>query len=219
MSETVKPRRTYDGTGRRERAAKTRSEIVAAAGVLFRDRGYVGVTMPAIAEVAGVAVETLYRGFGSKAGLFTAVIEAAVAGGASRAEVAVESRPAIRAVIEEPDPRRKLERYAATQPGIHRRSGPLLRVLDEAASVDPELEALRTEMETGRLMGLGRFMASLAEAGALRRELSVDDARDIIWTLCSLEVHDRLVLQRGWSSERYETWLAATLIGALLARD
>ena len=68
--------------------------------------------MPAIAREAGVAVETIYRALGSKAGLFAAVIDAAVAGGSARAERPVEERPAIRAVIEESDPRRQVELYA-----------------------------------------------------------------------------------------------------------
>jgi len=33
-----------------------------------------------------------------------------------------------------PDPRRQVDLYAATQPGIHRRSGPLLRALAAAAA-------------------------------------------------------------------------------------
>ena len=45
-------------------------------------------------------------------------------------------RPASGAVIQEPEPRRQVERYAATQPGIHRRSGPLLRALSGAAATD-----------------------------------------------------------------------------------
>ena len=110
-----------DATGRRQRAEQARRDTVAVAGALFRERGYAGTAMPAVAEAASVAVETIYRAFGSKAGLFKAVIEAAVAGGVSRAEVPVDARPAIRAVIDEPDPRRKVERYTATQPGIHRR--------------------------------------------------------------------------------------------------
>ena len=110
-----------------------------AAGGLFRERGYTGASMPALAEAADVAIETLYRAFGSKAGLFRAVIEAALAGGAARADTPVEERSAIRAIIEEPDPRRQVELYAATQPGIHRRAGPLLRTLLGAAGTDPEL--------------------------------------------------------------------------------
>ena len=56
----------------------------------------------------------------------------------------------------------------------------------------------------------------LAERGALRAGLSVEAARDVVWTLCSLAVHDLLVLERGWSYERYEAWLASALIRELL---
>src|SRR5688572_23762945 len=121
MTDDVKPqKRAYRSTRRADRVAQTRREVLASAGSLFRAHGYTAVSMPTIASEAGVAVETIYRGFGSKAALFKAVIDAAVAGGASRAERPVEDRPAIRAVIEEPDARRQVERYAATQPGIHR---------------------------------------------------------------------------------------------------
>lgn len=216
MTEDVKPRRRYESIRRQEQAAQTRHDIMAAAGALFRQRGYSATSMPAIASEAGVVVETIYRTFGSKAGLFRAVVESAIAGGPTRADVPVEERPAIRAVIEEPDPRRQLELYAATQPGIHRRSGPLLRALRDAQSADEDLGALWNEMEEWRLRGQGRMVGHLAERGALREGLPVEDARDITWTLCSLAVHDLLVVERGWSSEKYSDWLAATLTSALL---
>ena len=212
----VKPKRAYRSTRRAEQAAQTRRDIVMAAGLLFRDRGYTGVAMPVIAKEAGVGVETIYRAFGSKAGLFKAVIDAAVAGGASRAETPVEARPAIRAVIDEVDPRRQVERYAATQPGIHRRSGPLLRALSGAAATDPELKALWDEIESGRLVGQGRFVGMLAERGALRADLSVEEGRDGLWTLCSLAVYDMLVGTLGWTAERYQQWLTERLTGLLL---
>jgi AcrR family transcriptional regulator len=218
MVDDVKPRR-YDSRRRQEQAEQTRRDITAAAGALFREHGYGTVSMPQIAAEAGVAVETIYRSFGSKAGLFKAVVEAAVAGGASRASVRPEERPAIRAVIEEQDPRRQLELYAATQPGIHRRSGPLLRALVGAASGDAELRTLWDELEAGRLRGQGQLAGLLAERGVLRPGLSVDEARDVIWTLCSLAVHDALVLARGWTSERYATWLAAVLARELLSES
>jgi len=37
------------------------------------------------------------------------------------------------------------------------------------------------------------------------------------WTLCSLAVYDLLVLERGWSDERYQTWLTDALGFALLS--
>jgi TetR/AcrR family transcriptional regulator, regulator of autoinduction and epiphytic fitness len=216
MTDDVKPRRAYRSTRRAEQSAQTRRDIVMAAGGLFRERGYTGASMPAIAEAAGVAVETLYRAFGSKAGLFRAVVEAALAGGAARADTPVEERPAVRAIVEEPDPRRQVELYAATQPGIHRRAGPLLRTLLGAAGTDPELRGLWDQMEEWRLTGQGRFVGMLAERGALRPDLDVEEARDVLWTLCSLANYDLLVTARGWSDDRYERWLATSLRAALL---
>jgi AcrR family transcriptional regulator len=216
MAQTVKPRRQYDSRRRREQAAQTRHDIEVAADTLFRERGYVGTSMPAIAAEAGVVVETVYRAFGSKSALFKAVIESALAGGSKRAETPPAERPAIRAVIEETDPRRKLELYAATQPGVHGRSGPLYRVLVAAADSDPELRDVLDAMEARRLHGLGGLASQLAESRALRSDMSVENARDVIWTLCSTTVHDLLVRQRGWSAETYQHWLAAALQRLLL---
>jgi AcrR family transcriptional regulator len=216
MSEDVKPRRRYNATRRQAQAAQTRQDILAAAHELFLDHGYAGTTLAAIAQTAGVVVETIYRAYGSKAELFKAVVRAAVAGGANRAQVAVDQRPAIAAVIAETDPYRQLQLYAATQPGIHARAGPLLRVLIGAAAADPELAELWTQLEDERLAGMGRFARLLADRGALRPGLSAEEARDLLWTLNSLDVHDRLVLQRGWSPDRYRDWLAAALARELL---
>ena len=217
MTDDVKPaRRAYRSTKRADQVAQTRRDILASAGTLFRARGYAGVSMPVIAGESGVAVETIYRAFGSKTGLFKAVIDAAVAGGSTRADRPVEERPAIRAMIDEPDPRRQVEMYAATQPGIHRRSGPLLLALAGAAATDPELERLWREIEASRLEGQGRFVGMLASRGVLRAGLSVEDGRDGLWTLCSVVVFDMLVNSQGWPIDRYERWLADRLIDQLL---
>ena len=79
MAESVKPRRRYQSARRAAQAAQTRRDIVTAAGLLFRARGY-GVPLAEIASEAGVVVETVYRVFGSKAALFRAAVEALLAG-------------------------------------------------------------------------------------------------------------------------------------------
>jgi TetR/AcrR family transcriptional regulator, regulator of autoinduction and epiphytic fitness len=216
-SRSVKPRRRrYESRLRREQAAATRRAIVDVALSAFLEHGYAGTTMQKIAESAGVVVETLYRAFDGKAGLFKAAVEAAVAGGTARAERLVEDRPAIRAVIDEPDPRRKLERYADTQPGIHARLGPLYRTLAEAAAVKPALASVWEELEMGRLQGMARFAEHLAEKGALRERITVDEARDVLWTINSHAVYRMLVADRGWSPERYRDWLVEMLACTLI---
>jgi AcrR family transcriptional regulator len=217
MSDRVNTRRKYDSRRRQRQAERTRQDIVEAAHLLFAQLGYIGTTMSAIAHEAEVAVETIYRGFGSKAALFEAVVEAAVAGGAERASRPVEERPAIRAVIEEVDPRRQIQRYVATQPGIHERLGPLVRTLRAAADVEEALADVWERLERQRLDGMGRFARLLAERGALQGGLSVEEARDVLWTLNSHAVYEKLVDQRGWTPQRYERWLTNTLMSALLA--
>jgi AcrR family transcriptional regulator len=216
MSEDVKPRRRYNATRRQAQAAQTRQDILTSAHQLFLERGYAGTTIAAIAQAASVVVETIYRAYGSKADLFKAVVRAAVAGGAARAQVPPEQRPAIQAVIAETDPHRQLELYAATQPGIHTRAGPLLRVLIGAAAADPELARLWTQIEDERRNGMGRLAQFLADRGVLRPDLPVEEAGDLVWTLCSLTVYDLLVLRCGWSPERYRDWLAGALARELL---
>lgn len=213
----VKPRRKYESELRTAQAEATRRAIVDAALTTFLEYGYTGATMQKIADAAGVVVETIYRTFDGKTGLFRAAVEAAVAGGSLRADRPVEERPAIRAVIEEPDPRRKINRYADTQPGIHERLQPLYRTLGEAAAVQPELARLREDLEAQRLDGMARFAQDLSQTGGLRPEISVDEARDLLWTLNSHAVYTMLVTDRGWQLGRFRDWLAATLACALLS--
>lgn len=169
-----------------------------------------------IAAEAGVAVETVYRSAGGKAALLAAAVQAALAGGVERAEVPAEGRAAIRAVIEEADPRRQLRAYAATQPGVWARSGPLLRVLDVAAEHDPALVALKERLAIQRLEGMTRFARLLEARGVLRAGISADRAADLLWTICAQSNFDSLVAARGWDAEDYAQWLGDTLISCLL---
>ena len=215
MSENATPRRQYDSTKRREQAAATRRRIIDTAARVFIERGYAGATIPVIAAEAGVAVETVYRSAVGKAGLLREAIQAMLAGGAERAELTVERRPGIQRVIGETDPRRQLSLYAATQPGVWSRVGPLLRVLNEAAG-DPALGQLQAELAEQRLHGLRDFANLLAERGVLKPELTVGKARDLIWTLCAQANYDALVTARGWSHGEYRDWLTEALVAALL---
>jgi hypothetical protein len=47
-------------------------------------------------------------------------------------------------------------------------------------------------------------------------DVSVDDAKDVLWTYNSVELYDLLVLQRGWETKRYGRWIAEALIAALI---
>lgn len=213
-------RRRYDSELRRTQAARTRARIVEAAHRLFVARGFTGATIPAIAAEAGVSVETVYRSTSGKAGLLGDAVRAAVAGGAARAEVPVVDRPAVRRIIDEPDPVRQLRLYAATQPGIWSRVGPLLRVLDAAANGDTALVTLREQMAAERRHGLRAGLGRLLEQhGALRPGLTAERAGDIVYAVCGRANYEALVLECGWSEGEYRDWLVDTLVAALLRRE
>jgi AcrR family transcriptional regulator len=215
MSETS--RRTYDATRRRAQAAQTRARIIDAAARLFVARGYAGATIPAIAAEAGVAVETVYRASTGKAGLLAEAVRAAVAGGVERAELPVMERPAIRRINEEPDPVRQLQLYAATQPGIWSRVGPLLRVLDAAANSDATLVSLQERLATERRDGLRHgFGRMLEKRGVLRPGITAERAGDIVYAVCGQANYLALVGDCAWTEADYERWLADTLVAALL---
>jgi hypothetical protein len=60
------------------------------------------------------------------------------------------------------------------------------------------------------------MIVSLRQAGRLRPELDDGTARDIFWTLTGGDVYRMLVRERGWSSQKYQDWLADTLVDSLL---
>jgi len=64
-----------------------------------------------------------------------------------------------------------------------------------------------------------RLAQRLHDLGALRPGLSVEKARDILWTVNSYAVYDLLVVQRGWPPERYRDWIVATNVHALLVQQ
>ncbi len=107
MSNLPKPKRTYNSTRRLAQARQTRRLIVEAAGRLFRERGYAGTAIEAIAQQAGVAVETIYATFGNKVAILSAVVDFSVVG--DDEPVPLLQRPGIRAAQDENDPRRLLE--------------------------------------------------------------------------------------------------------------
>src|SRR4051794_27459504 len=67
-------------SSRAERAQATRTRILRAAYSLFAAHGYPAVTMAAVASRAGVAVQTLYFTFGTKAELLQHAYDYAVLG-------------------------------------------------------------------------------------------------------------------------------------------
>ncbi len=214
MSEGVKPRRRYDSSRRQEQASENRRAVLEAARRMFLERGYAGTTVGAIAAEARVSVETVYKAFGNKAGLVKAVVDVAIVG--DDEPVPMLQRDRVRRMEAETDPRRKLTMYGEHLAESAPRRVPVELLVRAAAASDPGAARVWEELERERLTGMGFFARHLHEGGHLRPGVTVDEARDVLWTCNSAEVYDLLVLRRGWSAERYGRWVAGALAAALL---
>jgi AcrR family transcriptional regulator len=208
-------KRAYDSSARRKAAQATRQSIIDAARRVFLEKGYAAATMPAIARAAGIAMDTVYATVGKKPSLFRLLVEAAISG--SDRAVPPEERDYVRAIRAETDAARKLQLYAGALRSIQSRLAPLFRVLQGAAPLDPDLDALWRGISQRRAKNMRLLAQDLAATGRLRPDLSVAKAADIIWSMNSPEFYLLLVEQRGWSPQEFERWLANAWIRLLLA--
>jgi AcrR family transcriptional regulator len=212
-------KRPYNSARRQQQAHETRRQILAAARRLFLRRGYTGTTMESIATEAGVAVETVYAAFRNKRTILARLFDVSVVG--DDQPVPLLERRGPQEVRQERDQGRQIQLFVRGIREIMVRVGPLFEVMRLAALTEPEIAVLLQDVLGKRLEGMRFFVEALASNGPLRTGLPVADAVDEVWTLTSAEVHRLLTVDRGWSGDRYETWLVDTLAAVLLpeARD
>jgi AcrR family transcriptional regulator len=218
MPEAVNPRsgraRAYDSSRRQEQARQTRRAVLDAAHRLFVEQGYAKTTMAAVAGEVGVSVETVYKAFGNKPGLVKAVFDVAVVG--DDEPVPLMQRELVQRIETEPDACEKLRIYGAHLVTTGARTAAILLVVRSAAATDDGAAELWEQLQAERLTGMSAFAKHLDEGGHLRTGVSAAEARDVVWTHNSVEMWDLLVIQRGWSAERFGAWIGQQLIAALL---
>jgi AcrR family transcriptional regulator len=214
MAKAVKETRAYDSPRRREQAAATRREILDAAQRLFERQGYAATTMAAVAADARVALKTVYIAFETKSGLLRALWHLLLRGDEEESPVA--ERDWYREVLEEPDAERQLRLNARNSKTVKLRIAPLIEVIRNAASVDPDIEGLWRRIQTDFYDNQRAIVERLHQRKALRRGLDATRAADILWTLNHPNVWQLLVVERGWTPERFEKWFADTACAQLL---
>ncbi len=215
MDRAVKAQRDHDRSAPQARTRRTRTAVVDAARALFAERGYAATTIEAISERSDTPQATIYRLFASKLGILKAVIDVAIAG--DDEAIPMLDRPLVRELLAEADPREQLAQFARLLRDLMARAAPVHRLLADAARSDEDAASLLAEIARQRQEGQRRVARSLARSHALRPGLRERDAADIIHALASPEVYGLLVLERGWSGERYCEWMTDLLSGQLLA--
>ena len=211
--ETTGTRRSYDTAQRRLQSAASRQRIVDEARKLFLIQGYRTTTIADIADAAGVNPDTVYRLVGRKPIVLRELIEQALSG--TDHAVAGADRSHVRAMATEPDPVVKLEIYAAAIRDTHARLAPLFVALRDASSTEPEAEQVWKEIAERRAANMRRLVRDVRSATTTRYATTTTEAADTAWALNSAELYVMLTVERGWTPQRYERWLARSL-GRLL---
>jgi AcrR family transcriptional regulator len=200
------------GNRRERQADATRAEIVAAARELFLSRGYVRTSVTAVAELGGVAVQTIYNSVGNKAALLAAVVDQATAGPDAPRSVSEFMQERAGATGGVTGLSRLLADWIAE---VNAGSTEILALIRQTAAVYPEVASLERERGERRLSNYGRAAALARTRGGLTNGLSDAEAAASIWSLGHPQAYRSLVVDGAWTSEAYRRWLALSLRSVL----
>lgn len=207
--KTTTPRR-YNADSRRAKAEETRARILAAAKEEFAERGVDAVTIDDISLKAGVASATVYALFRSKAGLLKEIIQGTFFG-PHYARVAERTRATN-------DPFELLRITASISRVIFDTEKVEIGLMRGTSAFSPELKKVEAEFERIRFDLQEERARLLVRSFPAARRLGLAKVRDIMWMYTGRDIYRMLVLERGWSSDEYESWLSRTLIMALTGR-
>lgn len=201
-------KRSYHSEARDAQAAQTRAYILAAAKKLFKAKGFDQVTINEIAQAAQVSMPTIYAIFKSKRGVLQSMIDEALP--SERFTALVDDS------MQEASPKKRLSITAKIARQIYDAERGLMDILRGALVVAPEFKELERERENRRYERQGEYVKKLMHEKHLAKGLSLQQARDILWSLTGRDIYRMMVIERGWSSDEYEKWLAELLANSLL---
>ncbi len=191
---------------RQLQAQMTKDRIVTAARKLMAERGWTATTMEAIAEEAGVATPTVYAAFRNKRSIVEAMRHAMLRD--SEIPELMERAGA------EPDPTKRLELWAKLVRQQMETSYDVISIHRQAARADPQFAAEYRKVLDNRARAFAEFVDELRSG--LAPGIDTRTATDLLWAFSNEELYRELVEERGWSHDRFEQWLARTLVAQLI---
>lgn len=184
----------------------TRRRILDAARRRFYEEGYAATTLRAVAVEAGVAVQTVYAVFGSKAAILAEL----------RALVVdlPEADAELRAAMVEPEAERRLTRFARSIRCRWELAGDIVKVHQDALRVDASLRPGVEAAEARRHGGIAAFVRGIK--GDLGAVIDVQRSIGVVNALTLYAVYEELTTVQGWTPDAYEAWLAEALVAGVL---
>ncbi|SEC51808.1 DNA-binding transcriptional regulator, AcrR family [Nocardioides exalbidus] len=198
-------RRSYDASGRRAAAETRRQRVVDAAAELFPVQGWRATTIATVAAQAGVSPELVSKTFGGKQELLMAAMR-------SRSFNRGLPLPQAFAALhleDEPDREVRLDRVVAFVVASLEPMAPFVPVMIQGADQDPRMRVILDAARDGHLVATQDLVRHVA-TGPLH-----PDAVDVVYVLTRAETYLTLVPHRGWTSERYATWLRRAIDDAV----
>ena len=123
--------------------------------------------------------------------------------------------PALQAVRDEPDVRRKIAMFAEGLAQRQARSAKVQILIRDGRHVDDSLAPVWAKLTDEGLAGMTMLGRHLLDTGQLRAGIDLGEVRDVLWNYLAIDTYERLVLTQGWPLERYSPWLARAITSAL----
>jgi AcrR family transcriptional regulator len=195
--------------GRRaEYAALTRQAIIDAARTLFATKGFFATTVDDIASGARVAPATVYAVGGGKHGLLSTLIDD------------WQNAPIIAATYEHiatlSDGEAILRATASGTREVREQWGDVMRMVLVTAPHDPRVAEPLAAVTGNYRQGMALTARRLADLGALKADVTVADAADVLWFYFGYYSYLTLTDENGWSLPDAEEWLLGQASSALL---
>jgi AcrR family transcriptional regulator len=184
-------------------AAQTRAVVLDAAARLFGELGWADTNMRSVAKAAGVSMETVYAGFGSKGDLLAAVMDVAVVGDDLPIPLAQRD---VALVLGTGTRNERVAKAAGMSVAISSRTCELVQALTQGSATDASLAQRLAALDERRRGEIADYFEQVAFRPPTSAEL------DEVWLLTSAEVYHLLVHRSGWTREQHEQWLADGLL-------
>ena len=185
------------------RSQRTRIRILNSARRLLVERGYYGVGLEEVARDAGVSRQAVYLHFKSKSELLLAM--------AQYGDELVRVEEFIKPVVDAKTALEGLDEgvaaYAAVEPQIY----DIASIVYSARRSDEAAEVAWQDRMANRRENIRPVIERLQQEGFLAKGWTVDEATDFAWAILSLHTYEYLVVERGWSIERFVNRLRTML--------
>lgn len=199
--------RPYRSPRREAEAATTRASVIAAAERLFIRDGYAATSLRSIAAEAGVSVPTVQQQ-GPKHALLIAAFEVAFAG--DEGAHALAERPAMAAIMSEPDVDIAIDRYVAYLDEANVRAAGIVRAMAAAADADPMAREAYQELEGRRQRDMAIAAGWFVGRGLIPADRALD-AADLLGYILSADAYVYFTGSRQWTREQWMRWTAHQL--------